>query len=109
MYDMFVATNKMNKGFAKMSKIKTHMNKVWIIAAGAAIITVSSAAMAFALNNNIPENVTANAASITSGAGSGIQNQAGGSVSTAGYTVIDLSKQPINIEQVKAKLSHKAA
>lgn len=89
-----------------MSKIKTHMNKVWILAAGAAIITASSATMAFALDNNIPENASTNVVSYANVSKENSQTQAANVKITSEYKVVDLSKQ-VDITQLKDELTHK--
>lgn len=91
-----------------MSKLKTLIGKTWVYVAAAAIIAGSSSTMAFALNNNIPENASKNAVPFTSSTKDNIQTQTSKAEITAEYSVIDLSKNWHGSERetaIKTKLS----
>ncbi|MEL7565821.1 MAG: hypothetical protein AAGU27_13150 [Dehalobacterium sp.] len=75
-----------------MSKFKTLVSKTWIFIAAAAIIAGSSSAMAFALNNSVPESASANIVPFTAAIQENIQNQAPNTEVTGEYSVTDLSK-----------------
>lgn len=89
-----------------MTKFKTTINKTWIFAAATALIIGSSSVMAFALNNNVPENAKGNVIPYTAAANQNIQNQTSQIEVKAEYTVIDLSKnRTVNEDKIKTKLS----
>jgi len=89
-----------------MTKFKVFFKKAWVLVAAAALIAGSNSIMAFALNRNVPTDVSTKAASITAPAAENTQNQIGKAAAAAEYTVIDLSKtQPALKDRIKEKLS----
>ncbi len=92
-----------------MFKIKTLASKSWIFVSAAVIIVGSSSAMAFTLNNNVPESASANIAPSTAAIKENIQTQASKAAITANYTIVDRSKSWLDDEQkkvLKDKLSN---
>ena len=75
-----------------MFKIKTLIDKIWVYAAAVIIIAGSGSIMAFALNNGVPENASANVAPFTAALKENIQVQPSEAVITTEYTVVDGSK-----------------
>ncbi|MGC7871393.1 hypothetical protein ACPUYX_07650 [Desulfosporosinus sp. SYSU MS00001] len=91
-----------------MLKIIPQAKRVWIYGAATAIIIASSSTMAYALNNNIPETVSANvvaSANVTKGNN---QAQISNVKISSEYKVVDLSKQKVDLTQLKDELKHKA-
>ena len=91
-----------------MFKIKTLVGKLWVFVAAVVIIGGSASIMAFALDNNIPENASANAAPYTAVSKESGQVQAPETGITAEYTVVDLSKKAPDgklRDEIKHKLS----
>lgn len=86
-----------------MFKIKKLFNKSWIFITTAAIIVGSSSAMAFALNNNIPESISVNVPS-TSATKEILETQNFIEEATAEYIVIDRSKSEPEKDIIKEKL-----
>ena len=78
--------------------------RVWIYGAAAGIIIASSSTMAYALNNNIPENASANVVSSANVLKENNQTPASNVKITAEYNVVDLSKSTPNSEHAKALL-----
>ncbi len=85
-----------------MFNIKTLASKTWVFVTATIIIAGSSSAMAFALNNNIPEGVSKGVAPYTAATKANIQNGASQTEPTTEYTVIDLSKRGLDSERKKA-------
>ncbi len=88
-----------------MSKLRSIISKTWVFAAAAALVVGSSSAMAFTLNNNVPESASANAVSTTQVLKNSGQVQPA-AAEPAGYTVVDLSKSGLDSER-KAALKTK--
>ena len=85
------------------------MKKVWVFAAATALIAGSTSVMAFALTNTVPQGAQKNiAATISSPAESG-PARAGATAEKKSpvYTVVDRTKQPIDVGKLKEELSHK--
>ena len=87
-----------------MFKFIPQVKKIWIYGAAAGIIIASSSTMAYALNNNIPENASANVVSSANVPKEKNQTPASNVKITAEYSVVDLSKSTPDLEHAKALL-----
>ncbi|MDQ7092859.1 hypothetical protein REC12_04590 [Desulfosporosinus sp. PR] len=85
-----------------MFKIMPQLRKVWIFGAAAAIIIASSSTMAYALNNNIPENASSKVVSSATASKEAQQSQSSNINGTAEYSVVDLSTSAPSAERTKA-------
>jgi len=92
-----------------MFKLMPQVKKIWIYGAAAGIIIASSSTMAYALNNNIPENASASVVSSANVPKENNRTPASNLKITDEYNVVDLSKQKIDITQLKDELKNKAA
>jgi hypothetical protein len=91
-----------------MNVLKKFVKKTWVFAAAAVMIVGSTTAVAFAVNNTIPENASASIP-----ASVGAQNEAGqiGAAvtgTTLEFTVIDRSKLAVDSDELKREISQKA-
>ncbi len=90
-----------------MAKFKGIVKKTWIFAAAAAMITVSSSAMVFALDRNVPAGIAGDVSAVTAAASADTQAQASVSAAAAEYTLIDFSQiDPERKNLIMDKLSH---
>lgn len=93
-----------------MNVLEKVIQKAWVFAAATALIAGSTSVMAFALDNTVSQRAQNN---ITSTAGASIESRPARSgtatvKSTPVYTVVDRSKQPVNMDKLKEELSRKA-
>ena len=86
------------------------MKKAWVFVAATALIAGSTSVMAFALNNTVPQGVQKSIASTASAPAESNPTQTGITAAKASpvYTVVDRSKQPVDMDRLKEELSHKA-
>jgi hypothetical protein len=90
-----------------MFKFMPQVKKIWIYGAAAGIIIASSSTMAYALNNNIPENASASVVSSANVPKENNQTPASNLKITAEYKVVDQSKITPDLEHTKALLTDK--
>ncbi len=90
-----------------MFNLIPQVKKVWIYGAAAGIIIASSSTMAYALNNNIPGNVSASVVSSANVPKENNQTPASNLKITAEYNVVDQSKNTPDLEHTKALLTDK--
>lgn len=83
------------------------VKKIWIYGATAGIIIASSSTMAYALNNNIPENASASVVSSANVPKANNQTPASNVKITAEYKVVDQSQITPDLERTKALLTDK--
>lgn len=85
-----------------MVKMISHVKRLWIYGAAAVMIIASSSTMVYALNDNIPANASAKAPAAAAAARNSDPAQASAPQITAGYNLVDLSKNFPDSERAQA-------